>query len=227
MSDSGSKGPSSGPRAKPVDAAGAAEAPMPSLAPAPISVDDDAHGRPSFVLASTIEGASGDRSVLSRSEAGGAVAISDADSAQQRRSRLLVLGVIVGVAILAVGIGIGIGRTGSEPTAATTTALGTASHRRGAPSRTLGAATERTAVAKPTAAPSETAAPSPAAASAMVPAFAAEAGAPAAHATVVTPPTANAGGHLRPPASAKPIVSAAPSARPHGRDAEDRSDPLF
>jgi eukaryotic-like serine/threonine-protein kinase len=217
MTDSGSRGASSGPRAKAADAAGAASTPMPSVAPGPISVDDDADGRPSFVLASTIEGASGseDRSSLARSEGGGAVAISDANAAKQRRPPLRMVGVLLAIVLLAIGIGIGIGRTGGGPTTSTATTSAVA------------AATETTAAPpKVTAAPSETSGPASAAVSVAMPLVVTQdAG---VHTSVRPQPTTNqGGGRPRPVASVKPIESAAPPARPSAGDAGRHNDILF
>ncbi len=89
-------------------------APIASVPAGPISVDDDAHSRPSFVLASTVqpEAASGEREALARSEGGGAVAVAvkgreETPSAGGPPRRVKVIVPIVAVATILGAIGIG------------------------------------------------------------------------------------------------------------------------
>ena len=109
--------PSSNPRS--------AGPPMSSVPPGPISIDDDARERPSFVLASTASEANiGDRSVLARSDGGASVAITgDNDAAptggrapSPKMKALVLVGL---VSLIAVGIAAGRMTKGAEGTAPT------------------------------------------------------------------------------------------------------------
>ena len=219
MSDSGPRGVSSGSRP---GADVAAATPMPSVVPGPISVDDDAHARPSFVLASTIEGAtsaSGERSLLARSEGGAAVAIGE--EASKRRPPVRALGAVLAVVVSAVILGIGIGKTTKDPTAdgggsAAASPSATASEPPSPTVRAPASAAETSAL--PSAAPS---------ASAMLVAVVEDAG---ARATLpVVPTTSRVTPHPRPSASVapRPSASAAPSARPGVADGGRHNDILF
>jgi serine/threonine-protein kinase len=116
MTDSGPRDAQSGPRAK---AAG------------PISVDDDAHERPSFVLASTAAPGTPseppERASLARSEGGAAVAIVGADAdklrEQGRRSRRFI-GVTAAVVLVGTTLGFALGRNGKDGRGATVSASG-------------------------------------------------------------------------------------------------------
>ena len=225
MSDSGSRSAASGPRQRGVDAPGAASTPVPSLPAGPISVDDDAHARPSFVLASTVEGAasgSGDRSSLARSEPGGAaVAISggEGSAGHQRRPPLLLLGLLVAVVVIAVGVGIGIGRTAKGPGEGRGTATS-----RNTPSALTGAAAD--SAAAPTLETSASVGTRPTE-SVPVPVVEDAAAPSASHPAAVTATASPFGNRPRPPASVKPVESAVPSARPSQSDAGRHNDPLF
>ena len=214
MSDSGPRGSGSGsgPREQPLGST-----PQPSVSAGPISVDDDAHARSSFVLASTIEGAtsgSGEHALLARSEGGAAVAIGVEEGAK-RKPPLRALGAVLAVVISAVILGIGIGKTTKDPAAdggavAVSTSLA-------APSEP--AAPTMKAPAAETAAPS--AAPS---ALVAVVEDAAPRVTPTAPVTAVPPhPTA------RPTASVatKSSASDASTPRPPANDAGRHNDPLF
>jgi len=213
MSDSGSRGSGSGsgPRAHPLGAT-----PQPSDAPRPTSVDEDAHARPSFVLASTVQGAasgSGEHALLARSEGGAAVAIHG--EAGKRRPPLRALGAVLAVVVSAVILGIGIGKTSKEPAvdggggAAATT---------------------------PSAAPSERAAPTTKAtasetalASAVPSAVVAVVEDAAPHVTpsphLALHPSTRPTALMAPKASAS--ASVAPTTRPPVSDAGRHNDPLF
>ncbi|MDB4936056.1 MAG: hypothetical protein JWP87_3028 [Labilithrix sp.] len=93
-----------------------AKKPIPSAPPGPISVDDDGDGRPSFVLASTVQPtlteSAGDPSALARSEPGGAaVAIgarpgdSQAPRGPSARTKVIVPVIALGIITLATAAG--------------------------------------------------------------------------------------------------------------------------
>ncbi len=227
MTDSGSRSASSGSR--PRADASASSTPVPSHSPGPISVDDDAHARPSFVLASTVEGSgsSGDRSALARSEGGAAVAISDDEAAKLRGRRgppRRALGALLVILIIGVSIGIAIGqRRGREQSrqGGTSVSIGTGAILTASapdPATSL-KATSATAVPDLSASPLPTGAP-----------LSEEGG--AHHLPPMTSTTARVGGgHPRPPSSAvsvKPTDTAPPpSAHPNPPDAGRHNDPLF
>ncbi len=132
MSDSGSRNASaaSGAREKSPETP-----PQISLPPAgPISVDDDAHERPSFVLASTVNEVvsssssssagdrAGDRAALARSEGGASVAIGDGTNERAGARRGPPGKAIAAMLVIlagAVGIGVVAGWKGREHTTAT------------------------------------------------------------------------------------------------------------
>ena len=212
MSDSGPRGSGSGPREQPF-----ASTPKPGAAPGPISVDDDAHARSSFVLASTIEGAtsaSGEHALLARSEGGAAVAISGAEGAK-RKPPLRALGAVLAVVVSAVILGIGIGKTSKDPAAdGGAAALSTPPSAPSDPAPAL-KATSSEAPVSPSPVPSAVVA---------VLADAAPRVTPSAPVTAVPlHPAAHPTASVAPKASA----SVAPTTRPPANDAGRHNDPLF
>jgi serine/threonine-protein kinase len=121
MSDSGPRAGVSGSRAIPEISRATPE--VPSVPPGPISVDDDARSRPSFVLASTVQPdeAAGDRSALARSEPGAMAG--RGDHARERRgppTKVKILAPVVALAVITLAIGAGWKareHTGEGPTA--------------------------------------------------------------------------------------------------------------
>jgi serine/threonine protein kinase len=107
MSDSGPRTGASGTRPTAAAAPQASTA-IQSIPAGPISVDDDANSRPSFVLASTVqpEATSAERAALARSEGGGAVAVKErTDDPAQRRGPSPRVKVLVPVLALATIVG--------------------------------------------------------------------------------------------------------------------------
>ena len=214
MSDSGPRGSGSGPRPQPL-----VTTPQPSLSPAgPISVDQDAHSRPSFVLASTIEGAtstSGEHSLLARSEGGAAVGITG-DEASKRRPPLRALGAVLAVVVSAVILGIGIGKTSKDTAADAGAAAST--------TPTLAASEPVAPTVKASASESPVTPTAPP--SAVVVEDAASRVMPVAPGTAIPVHVP-----VRPPASVAPKPSAsastAPVVRPPAADAGRHNDPLF
>ena len=223
-SDSGARSATSGarPRAN-------AATPMPSHSPGPISVDDDAHSRPSFVLASTVEG---DRSALARSEPGGAaVAISDDDAARLRARRgppprvraVLVASVI----IVVLGVGIAIGRKGGEHDGrvGTSASSGMATFTASPSAADTIPPSLKAASSKPT---PDTSASSATSGASGVP-LSEDASAPVGHSL---PPVTSGhvgvgvGGHPRTPTSVKPAETAS-APHPAAPDAGRHNDILF
>ena len=210
MSDSGSRGSGSGARAQPLGAT-----PQPSIAPAPTSMDEEAPAHPSFVLASTVEGAasgSGEHALLARSEGGAAVAIHG--EASKRRPPLRALGAVLAVVVAAVILGIGIGKTSKEPAvdgggAAATTPPG-APNEPAAP--TIKATASETALAS--AVPSAVLAVVEDAVPRVTPT-----------AYLAPHPSTRPTGLVAPRASAS--ASVAPTTRPPVSDAGRHNDPLF
>ena len=198
--------------------------------PGPISVDDDAHARPSFVLASTVQPDAGyaERAALARSEGGGAVAVKErADEAAQRRGPSPRMKVLLPVLALATILGaVAIGRksrdlTADEPraraSAETTTAKNASSN-----------ATPLTVRSDPSA--TTLSAPVPAA-DASVPGPSASASASASPSAVAVASTPTHASSARPRPSAAPTPSASaiprPSAEPSARPSATSQDPLY
>jgi serine/threonine-protein kinase len=191
----------------------------------PISVDDDANERPSFVLASTASSVPppAKKDVLARSDGGAALAIGgrSGESAEPRgpspRLKLIVPIVALGIVTVAIGVGWKGKERSVEP-----------------PSSSSLGATAKNAPPHPLAsAPAVSASSAPA--PVLMPASGASASAPssvvpvASAAPIATRPPALPTSHVHPPIpptppSAKPAHDAGPAARP---SASPHDDPLF
>jgi serine/threonine-protein kinase len=246
MTDSGPRDAQSGPRAKAAEATATpaptatppartlparSTPPMASVPPGPISVDDDAHERPSFVLASTAAPGTPSeppgRASLARSEGGAAVAIvgADADKLREpgRRSRRF-LGVTAAIVLVGTTLGFALGRNGKEPRLTASSANGGASAGVAeSGSSAVTSASGSSAPLSPSA--SGSSAPLSPSASAVVSALAASPAVDAgARAPVASSSRVGPVAPARPPASASgaPVPSAVPSARP-----APTGDPLY
>jgi serine/threonine protein kinase len=229
MSDSGPRTGASGTRPTTAAAPRASTA-IQSIPAGPISVDDDAHSRPSFVLASTVqpEATSAERDALARSEGGGAVAVKErAVDPAQRRGPSPRTKVLVPVLALATIVGaLAIGWKAKERSAdngVTSTTVGSATAKNA--SSHTGAEPIPTATNAPVATASVSAAqasidaPPPSASPSSTPSAARTAAfAAAVHTGSVRPSTSST-----PSASQKPTPSATPSARPTATS----QDPLY
>jgi serine/threonine protein kinase len=246
MSDSGPRTGASGTRPTAVAAPQASTA-IQSIPAGPISVDDDAHSRPSFVLASTVQPdtTSAERAALARSEGGGAVAVKERteDPAQRRgpSPRVKVLVPVLALATIVGAIAIGwkakersADSGGTSTTVESATAKNGASHTGALPTSATGALSgsipgtaEPSATA--TSAPVATASVSAASIDPPPPPSASPSSTPSAARTAALAAPVHTGSVRPSPSStssasvAKPPPSVTPSARPTATS----QDPLY
>jgi serine/threonine protein kinase len=198
--------------------------PMASVPPGPISVDDDANARPSFVLASTVQPdpTSAERAALARSEGGGAVAVKErADEAVPRRGPSPRMKVIVPVVALATILGaVALGRksrdlTGDPPGTRASAETATAKNASTNPSSTpLAIDPSATTVSSPT--------PIADASAPILPASSTPSNVTSARPRFfpTTTPT-------QPSAAPRPSATPKPSAEPSARPSTTSQDPLY
>ena len=238
MSDSGPRTGASPARAAsantPMARAASANTPMQSVPAGPISVDDDAHERPSFVLASTAQpdATSAERAVLARSEGGGAVAVKERteESAQRRgpSSRAKVLVPMVALAAILGAIAIGWKATerrsdtpSNTASLESATAKNASSNAGSAPVATDPATTTTSAplpgadASSPSPSSSASAAPSPSTSPAP------------SHTAAVATPVHATSARPRPSASPSGSPTAKPSADPTSHPSTTSQDPLY
>ena len=229
MSDSGPRTGASGTR----PTAPAASTAIQSIPAGPISVDDDAHSRPSFVLASTVQpdATSSERAALARSEGGGAVAVKErTDEPAHRRGPSPRVKVLVPVLALATILGaIAIGWKAKERSAdngGTGTTVESATAKNAPSHATSPLSTEPITSAN---APVATASVSAALVTSAVPAASASpSSAPSAARTAAVavpahPASAQPRASTTPSATAKPAPSIVPATRPSATS----QDPLY
>ena len=234
MSDSGPRTGASGTRPTAAPAPQASTA-IQSIPAGPISVDDDAHSRPSFVLASTVQpdATSAERAALAKSEGGGAVAVKGTEEPVPRRGPSPRVKVLVPVLALATILGaLAIGWKAKERSADTASTSNnvesaTAKNASSDPNDPIATATNAPVANARVATASVSASqvsldvpPPPSASPSSAPSAARSAAAIAVpvHANSVRPSPSS-----MPSASAKPTPSVAPSARPTATS----QDPLY
>ncbi|MEA2751660.1 MAG: eukaryotic-like serine/threonine-protein kinase [Myxococcales bacterium] len=248
MSDSGARAGASGTR--PTAAAAAATTTGPStpvdraiqsIPAGPISVDDDAHSRPSFVLASTVQpdATSAERAALARSEGGGAVAVKERteDSVHRRgpsaRMKVLVPMIALATILGAIAIGWKAKERSADPGA--TGMIVDSANPKNASSNAGSAPVSAEPIVPATNAPVSTApvsavpvsaggAPSASASTSSSVAMAAPS---AARMGAVATPAHTPSAHPRTPAAPSATAKLTPSAEPTTRPTATSQDPLY
>jgi serine/threonine-protein kinase len=233
----------SGPRTS-ASSARSSQATIASAPPGPISVDDDAHARPSFVLASTLEPeaeTSGDRSALARSEPGGDDRPGDARARRGPPGRVKLIAPLVALGIITLAIAAGWKakeHSDDAPSVKNATALPAPASAAPPPAVASTAATPATpSTALPSVPEPPPSASGRAVSAASAPpsarATSATTAAPratAAHAPAATAATASTPSTPSTPTaarSAKPLTSSEPAPRPSARPTSTSDDPLF